>query len=149
MTQFYDFKIENIKDLSLEETNIRKKNLDLFYQNGFPNKKNEDWKFSDLREIVSKNFNKLDLKFNKSEKPEINFIKDFEHNYIVLINGELTLSNFEFEENNKITLKPLVNSDYLNKKEKNPLVNLNHALSDKGYLLEVKDNYKFKKILVI
>ena len=30
MTQFYDFKIENIKDLSLEEKNIRKKNLDLF-----------------------------------------------------------------------------------------------------------------------
>ncbi len=141
--------IDKIGKFSREEKEFRLKNLDYFNETGFPNKKNEDWKFSDLREIVSKNFNKLDLKFNKSEKPEINFIKDFEHNYIVLINGELTLSNFEFEENNKITLKPLVNSDYLNKKEKNPLVNLNHALSDKGYLLEVKDNYKFKKILVI
>ena len=39
MTQFYDFKIENIKNLSIEEKNLRKKNLDLFYQNGFPNKK--------------------------------------------------------------------------------------------------------------
>ena len=29
------------------------------------------------------------------------------------------------------------------------MINLNHALSDKGYFLEVKENYKFKKILVI
>ena len=47
MKQYYDFKIEKIKDLSPEEIDIRKKNLDLFYQIGFPNKKDEDWKFSD------------------------------------------------------------------------------------------------------
>ena len=44
MKQNYDFKIDNIKDLSPEEINLRKKNLDLFYQTGFPNKKDEDWK---------------------------------------------------------------------------------------------------------
>ena len=59
MTNFYDFKIENIKDLSLEEKNLRKKNLDLFFQNGFPNKKNEDWKFTDLNSILGKNFNNI------------------------------------------------------------------------------------------
>ena len=42
MTQFYDFKIENIKDLSIEERKLRKKNLDLFNHNGFPNKKDRD-----------------------------------------------------------------------------------------------------------
>ena len=41
MKDFYDFKIDNIKNLSLEEKNLRKKDLDLFFQNGFPNKKNE------------------------------------------------------------------------------------------------------------
>ena len=41
MTNFYDFRIENIKDLSSEEKSLRKKNLDLFFQKGFPNKKNE------------------------------------------------------------------------------------------------------------
>ena len=46
---FYDFKIENIKDLSLDEKNSRKKNLDLFFQNGFPNKKDEDWKIKDIK----------------------------------------------------------------------------------------------------
>ena len=54
-----DFKIENIKDLSLEEKNLRKKNLDLFSQNGFPNKKDEDWKFTDLNSILEKNFNNI------------------------------------------------------------------------------------------
>ena len=59
MKNFYDFKIEKIKNLSSEEKNLRKKNLDLFFQNGFPNKKNEDWKFSDLNSILGKNFNNI------------------------------------------------------------------------------------------
>ena len=59
MKQYYDFKIEKIKDLSQEEISLRKKNLDLFYQTGFPNKKDEDWKFSDLNKILSNNFSKI------------------------------------------------------------------------------------------
>ena len=59
MKQYYDFKIEKIKDLSSDEIELRKKNLDLFYQTGFPNKKDEDWKFSDLNLILSKNFNNI------------------------------------------------------------------------------------------
>ena len=48
-----------------------------------------------------------------------------------------------------ISLKSFSNDNYSNKKESNPLINLNHALSDKGFSLEIKENYKFKKILVI
>ena len=59
MKQFYDFKIEKIKNLSPEDKNLREKNLELFYQNGFPNKKDEDWKFTDLNSILSKNFNNI------------------------------------------------------------------------------------------
>jgi Fe-S cluster assembly protein SufD len=59
MKQNYDFKIDKIKDLSKEEINLRKKNLELFYQTGFPNKKDEDWKFSDLNSIINNNFNKI------------------------------------------------------------------------------------------
>ena len=54
-------------------------------------------------------------------------------------------SNFQYEDKDKIKLKSFLNKDYSDKKENNPLVNLNHALSDNGYHLEVKDNYKFKK----
>ena len=54
--------IDKIGTLTKEEKDFRLKNLDYFNDIGFPNKKIEDWKFSDLREIVSKNFNKLDIK---------------------------------------------------------------------------------------
>ena len=59
MKQFYDFKVEKIKDLSPEDKNLREENLDLFYKNGFPNKKDEDWKFTDLNSILSKNFDSI------------------------------------------------------------------------------------------
>ena len=55
MQQFYDFKIEKIKNLSSEEKKLRKKNLELFYLNGFPSKKDEDWKFTDLNKIITEN----------------------------------------------------------------------------------------------
>ena len=36
MKQFYDFKIEKIKNLSSKDKNLRKKNLEVFNKNGFP-----------------------------------------------------------------------------------------------------------------
>jgi len=141
--------IDKIGNFTKEEKNFRLKNLDYFNDIGFPNKKNEDWKFSDLKAIVSKNFSKLDIQLSKSKKQKVDFIKDFEHNYIVVVNGELTISDFKYEEKSNITLRSFTNDNYSNKKEKNPLINLNHALSDKGFFLEIKENYKFKKILVI
>ena len=141
--------IDKIGNFTKEEKDFRLKNLDYFNDIGFPNKKSEDWKFSDLKAIVSKNFSKLDIQLSKSKKQKVDFIKDFEHNYIVVVNGELTISDFKYEEKSNITLKSFTNDNYSNKKEKNPLINLNHALSDKGFFLEIKENYKFKKILVI
>ncbi len=141
--------IDKIGNFTEEERNFRLKNLDYFNDIGFPNKKNEDWKFSDLKAIVSKNFSKLDIQLSKSKKQKVDFIKDFEHNYIVVVNGELTISDFKYEEKSNITLKSFTNNNYSNKKEKNPLINLNHALSNKGFFLEIKENYRFKKILVI
>ena len=117
--------IDKIGNFTKEEKNFRLKNLDYFNDIGFPNKKNEDWKFSDLNAIVSKNFSKLNIQFEKSQKQKIDFIKDFEHNYIVIINGELTTSDFRYEEKNKIILKSFVNDNYSHKKENNPLINLN------------------------
>ena len=137
-------------NLLKKKKNLELQNLNYFNDIGFPKKRKEDWKFSDLKEIVSKNFKKLDIKFQKSESPKINLIREFEHNYIVLVNGELVSSDFKYEEKNKISLKSFTNDIYSNKKENNPLINLNHALSNKGYFLEVKEkNYKFNKILVI
>ena len=146
---FNSKEINKIKTISQKEKDFRIKNLNFFNKNGFPNKRLEDWKFSDFREIIYKNFKKLNTKNKNSKVKKIDFIKDFDHNYIVTVNGELHSSNFKFEEKNKIELKIFQNKDFSEKDEINPLICLNHALSNRGYNLEIKDNYKFKKTLII
>ena len=72
--------IDKIKAFTNEEKIFRLKNLNCFNDTGFPNKKIEDWKFTDLKNIVSKNFNKLDFKLKKKSEPKIDFLKSFDHN---------------------------------------------------------------------
>ena len=43
----------------IKRRQIEKKILNYFLQGGLPNKKNENWKFSDLNFIISKNFKKI------------------------------------------------------------------------------------------
>ena len=149
MMNFYDFKIENIKNLSLDEKNSRKKNLDLFFQNGFPNKKDEDWKFTDLNSILGKNFNNIENKESISEDRKFKIIEDFEHNFIFLVDGKLISNNFSYEDKSNISIKDY---NYKNKgklDEKKSLTLLNNALATGGFTLEVSKNYKLTKPLVI
>ncbi len=149
MKQNYDFKIEKIKNLSPEEIILRKKNLALFYQTGFPNKKDEDWKFSDLNSILGKNFNNISNNDFFPKERGFKKINEFEHNFISLLNGKLISTNFSYEEKNKISLD---NFDYKNEpflENKNSLYFLNNALATGGFLLEISKNYKLKKPLVI
>ncbi len=141
--------IDKFKKISQKEKDYRIKNLILFNKKGFPNKRNEDWKFSDMKEIVYKNFKKLKIKNVNSKIKRINFIKDFDHNYLLVVNGKLSSSNFKFEKKSKIKIKTFQNNNFLDNEENNPLIHLNHALSNNGYSLEIKDNYKFKKTIVI
>jgi len=141
--------IDKIKKIGKVERDFRINNLNLFNAKGFPNKKQEDWKFSDLREIVQKNFKKLNVNKVNSKVKKINLIKDFDHNYIVVVNGELKSSNFKFEDKNRVRIKNFKNDNFLQENKDNPLIYLNHALSDKGYDVEVEDNYKFKKALIV
>ena len=62
----FDKVIESLK-LSEKSINSRKKNFNQFVENGFPNKRVEDWKFSDLNQIISSNIENL------------RFHTDFEH----------------------------------------------------------------------
>ncbi len=139
--------IDKIKKISKEEKKFRVKNLSLFNEVGFPNKKNEDWKFSDLKTIISKNFDKFIPTKKKTTNKKFNFIKDFEHNYIILVNGEFNSSNFKYEEKENLKIKTFEEKNFFDEKS-NSLINLNNALFKKGYSLEVKENYKFKKILI-
>ena len=140
--------IDKIKKITTEEKSFRIKNLEFFKATGFPNKRFEDWKFSDFKDIVDKNFKELDTEKALSNFKKIDLLKDFEHNYILLVNGNLHSSNFDHEDKNKITINSYDKSiDH--KISKNPLVCLNHALAENGYSLEVDKDYKFNKVLVI
>ena len=128
---------------------MKEKNLNLFLESGLPNKKNEDWKFTDFNAIIKNNFksivNNQEFTFNK----QIELIKDFEHNHIVLVNGSYKSCDMKFEEKEKIQIKsiksPKENTDY----SSNNLYCLNKALTVGGFSLEIEKNYKCKKPIVI
>ena len=141
--------IDKIKALNQEEKKFRLENLKLFNKQGFPSKKEEDWKFSDISQILSKNFKNFKTGKKGSKINKVDFIKDFDHNYILLVNGKLEKSDFKFENKDKIKIRSYNESDFSINNIKNSLINLNNALSNNGLFLEVKNNYKFKKVLII
>jgi Fe-S cluster assembly protein SufD len=138
----------NNKKITLEEKEFRNKNLKLFNSLGFPNKRLENWKFTDLKEIIYRNFDQLNTKVGAANINKINLLKDFDHNYIFLVNGNLHTSNFDHEKKDKIKINSYEN-DVNYPTSTNSLVCLNHALAENGYSLEIEKNYKFKKALII
>ena len=140
--------IDKIKNISTEEKDFRNKNLQIFKNSGFPSNRLEDWKFTDFRNIINNNFKELDVLNIPETYNQINLIKDFEHNYILLVNGSLHSSSFDFEEKSKIKIGSY-DKDANYQLSNNPLICLNHALADGGFSLYIEDEYKFKKVLVI
>ena len=141
--------IDKINLINEDDKNYRIKNLEFFNQKGFPTKKEEDWKFSDLREIFYKNFKKIDINNIHHEENKFRLIKDFDHNYILLINGRFIRSDFKFEDKNKIQITGYKEENFSREKSNNPLICLNNALSNEGYNLVIEKDYKFEKVLVI
>ncbi len=141
--------INNIKVLNQKDKNFRLENLKLFNQQGFPTRNHEDWKFSDINQIFSKNFKNLVSFKNKIKLKSVNFIKQFDHNHILMVNGKLENSEFKFEDKNKIKIKSYNDSNFSLNNEENSLINLNNALSNNGLFLEVADNYSFEKAIII
>tara|TARA_Y100001970_G_scaffold204970_1_gene249573 strand:- start:2337 stop:3590 length:1254 start_codon:yes stop_codon:yes gene_type:complete len=141
--------IDKINLINQDDKNYRIKNLEFFNQKGFPTKKDEDWKFSDLREIFSQNFKKIDINDTQPEENKFRLIKDFDHNYILLINGRLIRSDFKFEDKNKIKITGYKEENFSREKSNNPLICLNNALSNEGYNLLIEKDYKFEKVLII
>ena len=149
MKQNYDFDIEKIKNLSQEEKVSRQKNLDLFYESGFPSKQVEDWKFTDLNLILNKNFDNISNEVNFESSKEFKAIENLEHNFIFLTNGKIISTNFSYEEKSKIIIKDFDQKEKTNLDLGNSLTILNNALSSGGFSLEIAKNYKLKKPLII
>jgi len=144
-----------------ELNNIRIKNLSIFKEKGFPSKREENWKYTDLKTILSNNLSTLEIPNNKRTSQYNNdwLLKNFKHNQIILVNGDFASSNFSFEDKEKIKIKPLkivLNGekdfekirDYFTDQQ-NSLTSLNHALVNDGIFLEIEDNYSFNKPLII
>jgi Fe-S cluster assembly protein SufD len=142
--------IENL-NLTNKKVEFRRKNLDNFIKKGFPNRKVEEWKFSDLSQIISSNIKELSF-FNKTadklDFDESIIVKNFEHNKIIFVNGILSKVDFESEEKNNIVITE--NDDFeLDFETNNPLINLNSAFRS-GYLkLTIKEGCTLNKPLII
>ena len=98
-----------IKSLKPSKKNIelREKNLNEFIKKGFPNKRVEDWKFSDLNQIISSNIKELKFFNDKTILDEFDqsiIINSLDHNKIILINGLIFKFDFNYEEKNKIEI---------------------------------------------
>ena len=101
----FDKTFINLK-LSNKNLEIRKKNLNQFSENGFPNKRLEDWKFSDLNQIISSNIKDLNFYINlPSEKVDADiFVNKFEHNKIIFVNGIISNIDLSYEDETKVSL---------------------------------------------
>jgi len=146
-----------IKKLKLPKKNIdlRKKNLDKFINLGFPNRREEDWKFSDLNKIISSNikdlkyFNKeLFNKENKTITPkDVLPYKLFEHNKIVITNGVVDIIDFKYEDLKKIEIINTAENQSSNIKQS--LTYLNSAFNTNYLKIVIKKNYSLNKSVII
>ena len=71
-----------------------------FMQNGFPNKKSEDWKFTDLEKILKSSFKELKPLIAK-DNYKIEAFLDFDHFFLININGELVDHKLWFNKGSK------------------------------------------------
>ena len=145
----FDKVIKNLKS-SKKDIELRKKNLNEFIKNGFPNKRIEDWKFSDLNQIISSNIKELKF-FNNITKPDefdqSTIVNNFDHNKIIFVNGLISKVDFDYEEKNKIEIIDTQETEDLN--SKNSLVSLNNSLKFNYVKLIIKENYSLNKPLII
>ena len=85
-------KIVKTSSFSERDIEFKQKSLNEFIKMGFPNKRQENWKFSDLNQIINMNIGELSFYNDYSFTNKIDtsaFIDGLEHNKIVFINGKI------------------------------------------------------------
>ena len=146
-----DFENTFKKSMLNDEFNFRKKFLNKFIDKGFPSKKLESWKFSDLNQIINNNIENLNF-YNDLEKSyEVDqsiYLKNIEHNSMVFVNGRIEEINLKYEDSKKFKIQQEIKIE--NKKfQDNALINLNNAFSLQNFKISVENNYKVNKPLII
>tara|TARA_A100001011_G_C14230569_1_gene808604 strand:- start:149 stop:1396 length:1248 start_codon:yes stop_codon:yes gene_type:complete len=146
----FDKTIRNL-DISDKEIQFKKSSLNKFIGSGFPNRKQEDWKFLDISQIIKKKISDLSF-FNDYSLPnEIDpsiFVDGLEHNKIIFINGRIEKIDFNYEDQNKIEIKDEIEKGVTFEYE-NSLIDLNNAFTNKAFKILIKKNYSLKRPLVI
>ena len=138
----------NEGDFSSSQKNIKEKSFNRFIEQGFPNKRIEDWKFSDLNQIILANFENLDYsKKNIDKNVDVDLINEFEHNKIIFVDGNISKIDFGYEDKDKFFLKhDLELDEQLNE---NALLNLNTAFLSSYIKFTVRKGYQFQKPLIL
>ena len=146
----FDNTIKNLT-LSQRDIEIKKFYLDNFINKGFPNRKEEDWKFSDLKQIIKKNIGELAFynDYTSTNKVDTSaFVDGLEHNKIVFINGRIEKIDFDYEKKDQIEI--IDQSETINKFNNNSsLSDLNSAFTNKSFKIVVKKGYQLTKPLII
>jgi len=136
---------------SSKNINLKKEFLNKFIKEGLPNKSLENWKFSDINQIIEKGIGDLsfynDISTPNKIDPSI-YLGGLEQNSIVFINGRAEKIDFQFEEKNKVEILDDFELNN-NHSDINSLIDLNCAFVDKTFKIIIKDNYSLKKPLVI
>ena len=144
-------KIQEVSNFSNRDIEIKKSYLNKFIENGFPNRKQENWKFLDINQIISNNISDLSFYNDYSIENKIDssiFIDDLEHNKIIFINGRIEKIDFSYEDKKQIEI--IEDSYTIDKSEKNnSLIDLNIALSNKHFKILIKKGYSLRKPLII
>ena len=137
-----------------------------FVQNGLPNKKSEDWKFTDLEKILNSSFKELKPLVEK-DNYKIDAFLGFDHYFLINVNGELVDHKLWFNkgsvEEAEAQLTKISNTnqhpvfcetsefrdrEIVNKAaKKNEMLSMNLAFLDRGYSFCITGD--FDKPLVI
>ena len=144
-------KILKTSDISHNEVDIKRSYLNKFIESGFPSRKQENWKFLDISQIIKKNIGDLSYFNDYSIPNKVDssiFVDGLEHNKIIFINGRIEKIDFNYEDQNKIQIideiEKKITFDY-----ENSLIDLNNAFTNKVFKIVVKKNYSLKKPLII
>ena len=144
-------KIVKNSKFSNKEIQLKKDFLNKFIESGFPNRKQEDWRFLDISQIIKKNISDLSyfIDYSQSNKIDLStFVDGLEHNKIIFLNGRIEKIDFNHEDQNKIEIIDETKKD-ISFNYENSLIDLNSAFTDKVFKILVKKNYSLKKPLII
>ena len=140
-----------VSGFSNKDIEYKKHYLNKFIQNGFPNKKLENWKFLDLSQIIKTNIGELNFYNDYSTTNEIDrtvFINSLDHNKIIFVNGKIEKIDLSYEDKNLIEINDDIKIDDTFQND-NSLLDLNNAFRNKCYKILIKKGYSVKKPLVI